>query len=275
MMEKKLYVIPTPIGNLKDITLRALEVLRCADIIYCEDSRNTIKLLNHYDIQNNLVSYHEHNEKSRVEEIVDNLNKGKTLALVSDAGMPGVSDPGHVIIEELIKKNLPFEVLPGASATITALVLSGLDNNRFTFLGFFPRKTSERNNFLEDLKSRKETSIIYESVHRILECLEILSTNFPDRKVSVIREMTKMYEEVSRGTLIEVYEQYLKKEKIKGEFVIVLEGSFEKVEDLDILELLQVELDKGLTKKSAIKEVVKKYGLKKNEVYEYSLRLGD
>lgn len=272
MMESKLYVVPTPIGNLKDITLRALEVLKASDIIYCEDSRNTIKLLNHFEIEGNLVSYHEHNEKSRVCEIVENLRSGKVLSLVSDAGMPGISDPGHVIIKELIKEDLPLEVLPGASATVTALVLSGLPNDSFSFLGFFPRKKGERDLFLKNLEDREETSIIYESVHRILECLEVLSDTFPDRKVAVIREMTKVYEEVTRGTLKEVYEKYCNKDNIKGEFVIVLDGSSEK-ESYDITELLKIEIGKGLSKKMAVKEVSKKYNLRKNEVYQKSLEL--
>ena len=274
MMESKLYIIPTPIGNLKDMTLRALEILEESDIIYCEDSRNTIKLLNHYNIKGNLVSYHEHNEKSKVAEILDNLRENKVISLVSDAGMPGISDPGHIIIKELIKEKLPFEVLPGPSATVTALVLSGLDNEKFSFLGFFPRKNKEREEFYEDIKKRSETMIIYESVHRIVETLKDLSSRFPNRKVAIIREMTKVYEEVTRGTLLEVYDIYREKENVKGEFVIVLEGR-EEEEVLDIKKLLKAELDKGLTNKSAINEVSKKYKLRKNEVYQASLELGD
>lgn len=274
MMESKLYIIPTPIGNLKDMTLRALEILEESDIIYCEDSRNTIKLLNHYNIKGNLISYHEHNEKSKVAEILDNLRENKVISLVSDAGMPGISDPGHIIIKELIKEKLPFEVLPGPSATVTALVLSGLDNEKFSFLGFFPRQNKEREEFYEDIKKRSETMIIYESVHRIVETLKDLSSRFPNRKVAIIREMTKVYEEVTRGTLLEVYDIYREKENVKGEFVIVLEGR-EEEEVLDIKKLLKAELDKGLTNKSAINEVSKKYKLRKNEVYQASLELGD
>ncbi len=274
MMESKLYIIPTPIGNLKDMTLRALEILEESDIIYCEDSRNTIKLLNHYNIKGNLISYHEHNEKSKVAEILDNLRENKVISLVSDAGMPGISDPGHIIIKELIKEKLPFEVLPGPSATVTALVLSGLDNEKFSFLGFFPRQNKEREEFYEDIKKRSETMIIYESVHRIVETLKDLSSRFSNRKVAIIREMTKVYEEVTRGTLLEVYDIYREKENVKGEFVIVLEGR-EEEEVLDIKKLLKAELDKGLTNKSAINEVSKKYKLRKNEVYQASLELGD
>lgn len=273
-MESKLYIIPTPIGNLKDMTLRALEILEESDIIYCEDSRNTIKLLNHYNIKGNLISYHEHNEKSKVAEILDNLRENKVISLVSDAGMPGISDPGHIIIKELIKEKLPFEVLPGPSATVTALVLSGLDNEKFSFLGFFPRQNKEREEFYEDIKKRSETMIIYESVHRIVETLKDLSSRFSNRKVAIIREMTKVYEEVTRGTLLEVYDIYREKENVKGEFVIVLEGR-EEEEVLDIKKLLKAELDKGLTNKSAINEVSKKYKLRKNEVYQASLELGD
>ena len=188
--------------------------------------------------------------------------------------MPGISDPGHIIIKELIKEKLPFEVLPGPSATVTALVLSGLDNEKFSFLGFFPRQNKEREEFYEDIKKRSETMIIYESVHRIVETLKDLSSRFSNRKVAIIREMTKVYEEVTRGTLLEVYDIYREKENVKGEFVIVLEGR-EEEEVLDIKKLLKAELDKGLTNKSAINEVSKKYKLRKNEVYQASLELGD
>ena len=185
IMENKLYIIPTPIGNLKDISIRALELLKKVDIIYCEDTRNTIKLLNYYNIKNKLRSYHEHNENYRKEEILNGLDIGLNIAIVSDAGMPGISDPGHIIIKHLIENNKRFEVLPGATASITALVASGLDSSRFTFLGFFPREKKEINRFINILKEIDNTTIIYESVHRIIKTLKILATEFPERNIVI------------------------------------------------------------------------------------------
>lgn len=272
-MENKLYIVPTPIGNLKDITLRALEVLEKVDIIYCEDTRNTVRLLNYFNIKGNLKSYHEHNENSRKEEILLELERGLNIALVSDAGMPGISDPGHIIIKYLIENNFGFEVLPGATATVTALVSSGLDNANFAFLGFFPRENSEIKRFFEKIKTIEMTSIIYESVHRIKKTLKKLSEEFPELEIVVCREMTKLYEERTRGTCKEVYELYKDKENIKGEFVIVLDGFKKEEIILNIEELLKTELEKGLSKKEAVKKIVKDYNLNKNEVYKISLNL--
>jgi len=240
-MDNKLYIVPTPIGNLKDITLRALEVLKEVDIIYCEDTRNTIKLLNHYNIKNDLKSYHEHNEKLRTEEIANEIHDGLSIAIVSDAGMPGISDPGHTIIKYFIENNLDYEVLPGATASITALVSSGLDNDKFAFLGFVPREKKNIKDFYEKLDNLYMTSIIYEE------------------KIS--------------GTCNEVYNIFQNKDNIKGEFVIVLDKAEIKEELLDIRELLLKEINNGLSKKESVKVVVSKYGLNKNEVYKISLEL--
>ncbi|HHX70571.1 MAG: 16S rRNA (cytidine(1402)-2'-O)-methyltransferase [Miniphocaeibacter sp.] len=272
-MDNKLYIVPTPIGNLKDITLRALEVLKEVDIIYCEDTRNTIKLLNHYNIKNDLKSYHEHNEKLRTEEIANEIHDGLSIAIVSDAGMPGISDPGHTIIKYFIENNLDYEVLPGATASITALVSSGLDNDKFAFLGFVPREKKNIKDFYEKLDNLYMTSIIYESVHRIKSTLKKLAELYPNRKVVVCRELTKIYEEKISGTCNEVYNIFQNKDNIKGEFVIVLDKAEIKEELLDIRELLLKEINNGLSKKESVKVVVSKYGLNKNEVYKISLEL--
>lgn len=269
----KLYIIPTPIGNLKDITLRALEILKNVDIIYCEDTRNTIRLLNHYEIKNNLKSYHKYNETSRKEEILNELAEGLNIAIVSDAGMPGISDPGYIIIKHIIENNYEFEVLPGASATITALVSSGLNNDQFAFLGFFPRENNEIKNFFKKLYTIEMTSIAYESVHRIKKTLKKLSEEIPNTNIVVCREMTKLYEEKTRGTAKEVYEIYKDKENIKGEFVIVIDKIEKEKKKINIEKLLKDELEKGLTKKEAIKKIVKIYDLNKNEVYKISLNI--
>ncbi|QQK07335.1 16S rRNA (cytidine(1402)-2'-O)-methyltransferase [Miniphocaeibacter halophilus] len=272
-MENKLYIVPTPIGNLKDITLRALDVLKEVDVIYCEDTRNTVKLLNHYDIKNNLKSYHEHNEKLRTEEIARQIQSGLSIAIVSDAGMPGISDPGHTIIKYFIENNMEFEVLPGATASITALVSSGLDNDKFAFLGFVPREKKKLKEFYELLDNLQMTSIIYESVHRIKSTLKKLAEVYPNRKVVVCRELTKIYEEKISGTCNELYNIYKNKNNIKGEFVIVLDKAEVKEELLDIKKLLLEEINNGLSKKESVKAVTSKYGLNKNEVYKISLEL--
>lgn len=272
-MKGNLYVVPTPIGNLEDMTMRSLRVLKEADVILCEDTRRTLALLNHYDIKKRLLSYHEHNEKMRVDEIIDMIYQGTEIALVSDAGMPGISDPGHVIIKACIEHGLNIEVLPGATATITALVSSGLNTDRFTFLGFIPRENKLRNEFLRELEEINHTSIVYESVHRILSTLKLFSEKFPDRNIAVCRELTKIHQEINRGTCKEVYESYKNKENIKGEFVIILEKAEIVEEELDIEKLLKIELAQGKRKKEAVKYIVKEYGLNRNDVYQKSLEI--
>ena len=270
-MENRLYIIPTPIGNLKDITLRALEILEKVDIIYCEDTRKTIKLLNHYNIKNKLKSYHEHNENFRKEEILNELENGLNIAIVSDAGMPGISDPGHIIIKYLLENNKEVEVLPGATASITALVVSGMDSTRFTFLGFFPREKKEMINFIDILRKIDNTSIIYESVHRIKNTLKILGIEFPERYIVVCRELTKLHEEKIRGKCKDVYDIFKDKENIKGEFVLILDKAEIEIVNYNIEELIEIELKNGFTKKQAVKNIVDKYGLNKNEVYKASI----
>ncbi|WP_294403446.1 16S rRNA (cytidine(1402)-2'-O)-methyltransferase [uncultured Clostridium sp.] len=277
----KLYLVPTPIGNLKDITLRALEVLKESDIIAAEDTRQTLKLLNHFEIKKPLISYHKFNEQSKGNEIIDLLREGKTVALVSDAGTPGISDPGSVIVEKCIAENLDFEVLPGATAITTALVYSGLDTTKFLFRGFLPRENKERRVITDELLNSQETLIFYEAPHRLVDTLSYLLDTFGDRNIAVCRELTKLYQEIFRAKLSEAI-QHFTDNKPRGEFVLVLEGK--KLEDikeekkqewidLSIEEHILKYIKDGINKKEAIKLVAKDRELPKSEVYKFSTNI--
>lgn len=280
-MSGKLYVVPTPIGNLKDITLRALEVLQSVDIVAAEDTRQSLKLLNHFDIKKPLVSYHQHNENFKSEDIISKLREGKNIALVSDAGTPGISDPGSVIIQKCIEENIDFEVLTGATAVTTALVYSGLDTTKFLFRGFIPRENKERNPIIQDLKERQETLIFYEAPHRLIKTLEFLYENLGNRKIAICRELTKLYEEIIRLPLEDAIKYYNEKEP-RGEYVLVVEGKSEEEikreeekewENITIEEHIKKYMKGGLSKKEAIKKTAKDRGMAKSEVYKYSLEL--
>lgn len=277
----KLYVVPTPIGNLKDITLRALEVLENVDLIAAEDTRQSLKLLNHFNIKKSLISYHKFNENIKSEDIIDRLKEGKTIALISDAGTPGISDPGSVIIKRCIEENIDFEVLTGATAVTTALVYSGLDTTKFLFRGFLPRENKERNPIIEDLKNRQETLIFYEAPHRLLKTLNFLYENLGDRKIAICRELTKLHEEIIRVNIKESIEYYSTNSP-RGEYVLIVEGKSEEEIKLDeestwnnlsIEEHIKKYIEDGIDKKDAIKRVAKDRGIAKSEVYKYSLNL--
>ena len=281
MSEGKLYLVPTPIGNLKDITLRSLEVLENADVIAAEDTRQTIKLLNHFNIKKTLISYHMHNEQGKSDEILNRLREGENIALVSDAGMPGISDPGSVIVKKCIEEGLDFEVLPGATAFATALIYSGLDSSAFTFRGFIPRDTKSRKIVVEELKNQKETLIFYEAPHRLLSTLTFLLDSFGDRNIAACRELTKIHEEIVRGKLSEVIEHF-KINSPRGEFVLVLDGLSEEEieresraswEGLSIEEHIIKYMEDGFSKKDSIKMVAKDRKLQKNEVYKFSTNI--
>ena len=278
MKNGKLYLVPTPIGNLKDITLRALETLKEADFIAAEDTRQTLKLLNHFEIKKPLISYHKFNEQSKSDKIIDLLIEGKNVALVSDAGTPGISDPGSIIVERCIEKMFDFEVLPGATAITTALVYSGLDTTKFLFRGFLPRENKDRKIITDELLQSQETLIFYESPHRLIDTLEFLLDTFGDRRIAVCRELTKIYEEIYRDTLKQAL-LYFTQNKPRGEFVLVLEGK--KLEDikeekkeawinLSIEEHILKYVNSGINKKEAIKLVAKERELPKSEVYKFS-----
>lgn len=218
-----LYLVPTPLGNLKDITLRALEVLNAVDVILCEDTRTSSKLLQHYAIQKPLSPYHQHNEHKIVAHIADQLAAGKTMALITDAGTPGISDPAFLLVRECIQRDIKVETLPGAAAFVPALVNSGLPTNRFVFEGFLPLKKG-RQTLFKKLASEERTMIFYESPMRLVKTLEEMAQYFgEDRACSVARELTKMFEENKRGTLKEVAD-YFKSKSVKGEIVLVVAG---------------------------------------------------
>jgi len=279
--EGKLYMVPTPIGNLKDITLRALEVLKSVDLVAAEDTRQTLKLLNHFEIKKPLISYHQHNEMVKGDDIIQRLKKGESIAVVTDAGTPGISDPGSVIVKKCIEEGLSFEVLPGATAFTTALVCSGLDTTSFIFKGFIPRENKERVNLTKELKDRKETLIFYEAPHRLKETLGFLLEAFGDRKISICRELTKLHEEILRLNLSEAI-KYYESNSPRGEYVLVLEGKSEEEiakeekalwENLTIEEHILSYMEKGMTKKEAVKQVAKDRGVSKSEIYSYSINL--
>ncbi|HEY1019773.1 MAG TPA: 16S rRNA (cytidine(1402)-2'-O)-methyltransferase [Sediminibacterium sp.] len=218
-----LYLVPTPLGNLKDITLRSLEVLQQVDVILCEDTRTSSRLLNHYQIQKPVSPYHQHNEHKIVQHIVDQLRAGKTMALITDAGTPGISDPAFLLVRECIKQEVKVECLPGATAFVPALVNSGIPTNRFVFEGFLPIKKG-RQTLLKQLAEEERTMIIYESPMRLVKSLEEFITYFgADRQCCVSRELTKLFEENKRGTLREVVDHF-KAKTVKGEIVIILAG---------------------------------------------------
>jgi 16S rRNA (cytidine1402-2'-O)-methyltransferase len=281
MKSGKLYLVPTPIGNLRDITLRALETLKEADIIAAEDTRQTLKLLNHFEIKKTMISYHKFNEQSKSDKIIDLLMEGKNIALVSDAGTPGISDPGSVIVERCIEKMIDFEVLPGATAITTALVYSGLDTTKFLFRGFLPRENKERKIITDELLQSQETLIFYEAPHRLIDTLTFLLDAFGDRKIAVCRELTKIYQEIYRGSIKEAIQYFIEK-KPRGEFVLVLEGkNLEDIKEekkeawinLSIEEHILKYINDGINKKDAIKLVAKERELPKSEVYKFSTNI--
>lgn len=281
MKQGKVYLVPTPIGNLKDITLRALEVLKAVDIIAAEDTRQTLKLLNYFEIKKSLLSYHQHNEKRKGEEIIDMVKNGKNIAVVTDAGTPGISDPGVILVQKCIENNVEFCVLPGATAITTAVVYSGLDTTKFLFRGFIPRETKDRKILFQEIKESKETLVFYESPHRLLSTLELLQNNLGNRKIAACRELTKMHEEIIRGSIQEVLEFFSSK-GIKGEFVLVVEGKQQDEIDEEnkmlwegttIEEHISKLINEGLTKKEAIKKVAKDRGIHKNLVYKLATEL--
>ncbi|WP_035724722.1 16S rRNA (cytidine(1402)-2'-O)-methyltransferase [Gracilibacillus boraciitolerans] len=268
-----LYVVPTPIGNLDDITIRALKILEEADVVLAEDTRNTGKLLHHFELKKKMISYHEHNRMERQEQVMDMLKQGQLLALVSDAGMPGISDPGFELIHEIISEDLTVVVLPGANAALTALVGSGLPTDHFYFSGFLPRKKKDREEIFARLRTMETTIIFYESPpHRIQETIQDLAANFGDRNVSIAREITKRYEEYIRGTLEEVA-GWLAENPLKGECCIVMEAIKQENESswwqhLTLKEHVEQLMEReDCSSKDAIKKVAKERDVPKREVY--------
>lgn len=277
----KIYLVPTPIGNLGDITLRALEVLKSVDLIAAEDTRQSLKLLNHFNIKKSLISYHKHNEQGKSEELIDRVRNGENIAVISDAGTPGISDPGGIVLKKCIENGIDVEVLPGATAFTTAIIYSGLDTSAFIFRGFLPRENKEKKEFVESLKDRRETIIFYESPYRVIDTLTFLKENFGNRNIAVCRELTKLHEEIYRGSLEEAI-CYFNDNISKGEFVLVLQGkSLEEIrnenvakwEDMSIKDHIIYFINQGMSKKDAIKQVSKDRELPKSEVYKHSIEI--
>ena len=271
-MPGKLYIVGTPIGNLEDITLRALRVLEEVDVIAAEDTRHTVKLLNHFELKKHLLAYHQHNEQSGSEKLLEFLTAGKNIALVSDAGMPIISDPGSVIVSRCNEAGIPVEVVPGPNAGLCALVLSGIDARAFTFLGFLGKQNKEIREGIEKIAASENTVILYETPHRLVKTLEAMVQVIPDRKMSISREMTKKYEETRMGTVQEHLNWYSENPP-KGEFVLVIEGGDGFTEGGQDLMSLPLEdhmahyEDQGMGEKEAMKQVARDRGVSKRDIY--------
>ena len=269
-MEGILYLVATPIGNLSDITYRAVETLKNVDLIAAEDTRQTLKLLNHYQISKPLVSYYRHNEDVKSERLIEELLNGKNIALVSDAGTPGICDPGEELVKEAIKNEIKIVPIPGACAFVNALIISGINTKEFTFYGFLPMNKKNRKEKLEEISKENKTVILYEAPHKIKNTLEDLYSVLGDINCVIARELTKIHEECTRGTLRAMIEKF---EQPKGEFVIMLDLNSnikEKEEtNLTVDELYEMYLKQGLDKREIIKKIAKDKKVAKNEIYQY------
>ena len=277
-MAGKIYLVATPIGNLSDISMRAIETLKNVDIIACEDTRNTIRLLNHFEIKGHLTSYHEYNKIDKAYELCEKVKEGNNIAFVSDAGMPAISDPGYELVEIAYKEGLEVTVVPGASAVVSALAISGISSRRFAFEGFLPADKNEKKEILIELSQESRTLILYEAPHRLLKTLKELFEYMGDRNIAIVREITKLHEEVLRGKLADIIADYeSEKIAIRGEYVLVIEGKslLEKreerqksFEEISIREHYEKYIAEGMDKKEAMKAVAKDRGIQKRDVYK-------
>jgi len=267
-----LYIVSTPIGNLEDITLRALRILKEVDLVAAEDTRRSLKLLNHYGISKPMLSYWKEKEKGRSEVIIRKLLAGQSVALISDSGTPGIADPGSVLIKKAIEEDISIVPVPGPSAFIAALSISGLPTDEFAFLGFLPSGKNQRRKILGDVRLEERTLIFYEAPHRVNETLEDMELIFGTRRVAVAREITKIHEEVLRGGISEVLNE-MKEKKVVGEYVILVEGrtAFTEPATGDVLWEIRMLMKKGLGRKEAVKKVAAEYGLSRKGLYDKSL----
>ncbi|HFU4001647.1 TPA: 16S rRNA (cytidine(1402)-2'-O)-methyltransferase [Streptococcus suis] len=272
-----LFLVPTPIGNLQDMTFRAIQTLKDVDMIAAEDTRNTGLLLKHFEIETRQISFHEHNAHEKIPVLIDWLKSGQSIAQVSDAGLPSISDPGHDLVKAAIAEDIPVVALPGASAGITALIASGLAPQPHIFYGFLPRKAGQQKEFFQEKRAYPETQIFYESPYRVADTLENMLSVYGNRQVTVVRELTKLYEEFQRGTISDVL-GYLKDNPLKGECLIIVAGAGEEelpsIKDVDLKAEVEKEIAAGRKPNQAIKEVAKRYQLKKKEVYDVYHGLG-
>lgn len=272
-MKGKLYLVATPIGNLEDITLRALNILKEVDIIAAEDTRHTLKLLNHYKISKPLISYYKQIEEEKSEILIEKLEDGLNIAIVSDAGTPGISDPGERIIKKAIEKNIQIIPIPGCCAAINALIISGMSTKEFIFVGFLPVNKKEKREKLEQLKGNRSTMIFYEAPHKLTSTLEDMQAILGDREISISRELTKIHEETIRSNISKIIEEH---NNPKGEYVIIVEGnknnendSLKILNNLPIQEHYKYYENQGLNKKEIIKRISKDRGVSRNEVYQH------
>lgn len=267
-----LYIVATPIGNLEDITYRAINILQTVDIIAAEDTRHTLKLLNHYNISKHLISYHRHNEEEKSDDLISKLKEGKNIALVSDAGTPGICDPGEAVIHKSIEEGIEVIPIPGACAFVNALICSGLNTDTFLFLGFLPLNKKNRKHKLQEIQQSHQTTIIYEAPHKLQATLKDLQEVIGERKVVIARELTKIHEEFIRGNIEEIIE---KTKKAKGEMIILIEGAQETTlaetqgafQNLSLEEHYSYYEKQGLDKKEIVKKMAKDRGVPKNEIY--------
>ncbi len=276
-----LYICGTPIGNLEDITLRSLKILKEVNLIAAEDTRHTLKLLNHYQINTKVTSYYEYNKFKKAPYLVEILKNGQDIALVSDAGMPGISDPGYVLIDLALKNNIKIIPVPGVSALITALVVSGLPTDKFVFEGFLPRKIKERKRYFKSIENEERTIIFYEAPHRLKKALKDMLEILGDRKVVIARELTKLYEEIIRGKLSQVLTEISTKE-VKGEITLIVQGGIKKKENSStdflikeciIEEYLKKLKNQGYSNKEIIKITQEKLNIPKNLIYKKLLEM--
>lgn len=277
-LQSGLFVVATPIGNLEDITLRALRVLKEADLIACEDTRHTQKLLNHFEISTPTISYYEQNEASRAEELVTQLQAGKGIALVTDAGMPGISDPGFRLIALAVQKGIKITPLPGASAVISALAASGLPTDSFQFHGFLPSKSGQRRKMFENIRASSQTEIFYEAPHRLKEAIEdMVAVLGPTRPIVIARELTKIHEEFLRGPVGQVLKELNSRGEIKGEITLLIGKASAEDNAAHHLgsaweRVRQIMTEKNVDEKAALKIVAKERGISKSEAYREILR---
>jgi 16S rRNA (cytidine1402-2'-O)-methyltransferase len=275
-MAGKLYLVATPIGNLEDITLRALKTLKEVDLIAAEDTRHTLGLLNHFEISKPLISYYKQNEKVKSEILIQKLKEGQNIAVVSDAGTPGISDPGEEIVRVAIEHGIEIVPIPGACAFVNALIASGMSSKEFEFIGFLSANKKERKDKLEEIKYETKTLIFYEAPHKLQTTLETMLEVLGDRQIVLARELTKIHEEFIRGSLSTILEQIV---DIKGEFVIIVQGNNISKRDIELDNLNELSLEEhyefyekqGIDKKEIIKKIAKDRNTNKNEIYQYFL----
>ncbi len=271
-MSGKLYLVATPIGNLEDITFRAINILKNVDVIAAEDTRHSLKLLNYYEINKPLVSYHRHNEDTKTEMLIEKLLNGENIAIITDAGTPGISDPGEEIVKEAIKNEIEVIPIPGACALINALITSGLNTKEFAFYGFLPLNKKNRKNILEKLKREDKTIILYEAPHKIIKTLQDILANIGNVNCVIARELTKIHEEFIRDNISNILEQI---KEPKGEYIILLDLNNNQIEEektdisnKSIEEQYEYYKNKGMEKKDIIKQIAKNKNVPKNEIYQ-------